>query len=110
MGKFVYEGSQKTEIEDRALLHLQLVMTAKLRRGEPFMFSWRDEVSTGGGRMSVWIHPSSSMVFKIYGTRGALNRAWVDALAFTANSPTGLYLTPEPVDGSTLENDLSSTV
>ncbi|WP_439958202.1 DUF7882 family protein, partial [Salmonella enterica] len=43
MGKFIYEGSVKTEIEDRALTHLQLVITAKLRRGEPFPFSWRED-------------------------------------------------------------------
>lgn len=111
MGKFIYEGSQKVEIADRALLHLQLVMTAKLRRGEPFVFSWADDVSTGGGRMSVWIHPGVSMVFKFYGSRHpSLNRSWVDALAFTANAPSGLYLTPEPVEGSTLASDLASAV
>lgn len=109
MGKFVYEGSQKVEIEDRALLHLQLVMTAKLRRGEPFVFSWKDDASTGGGRTTVWIHGAASMVFKFYGGRTPnINRSWVDALAFTANSPSGLYLTPEPAEGSTLERDLAS--
>jgi hypothetical protein len=36
-------------------------------------------------------------VFKYYGSRQpAVNRAWVDALAYTANAPTGLYLVPEP--------------
>lgn len=106
MGKFIYEGAPKVEIEDRALTHLQLVMTAKLRRGEPFTFTWKEDVSTGGGRTSVWIHPGSSMVFKFFGSRTpAINRAWVDALAFDANSPTGLYLTPEPVEGTRLERD-----
>lgn len=106
MGKFIYEGGPKVEIEDRALTHLQLVMTAKLRRGEPFTFTWKEDVSTGGGRTSVWIHPGSSMVFKFFGSRApAINRAWVDALAFGANSPTGLYLTPEPVEETRLERD-----
>ena len=54
MGKFIYEGNVKTEIEDRALTHLQLVMTAKLRRAEPFPFSWREDASVGGGRTTVW--------------------------------------------------------
>ena len=49
MGKFTYEGGQKVEIEDRALTHVQLVITAKLRRGEPFPFTWREDVSIGGG-------------------------------------------------------------
>ncbi len=109
MGRFVYEGSQRVEIEDRALLHLQLVVTAKLRRGEPFVFSWSENVSTGGGRVTVWIHPGASMMFKFYGSRHpSLNRAWADALAFAANAPSGLYLTPEPVEGSTLASDLVS--
>lgn len=97
MGKFVYEGNVKTEIEDRALTHVQLVMTAKLRRGEPFPFSWREDSSLGGGRTTVWVQPSSSLVFKYYGSRQpSINRAWIEALAFTANSPSGLHLVPEP--------------
>lgn len=99
MGKFIYESGVKTEFEDRALLHLQLVITAKLRRGEPFPFSWREDASVGGGRTTVWIHHGSSLVFKYFGSRQpAINRGWVEALAFTANSPGGLYLVPEPPD------------
>lgn len=101
MGKFIYDGGPKTDIEDRALMHLQLVMMAKLRRGEPFPFSWKDDSSVGGGRTTVWVHAGSSLVFKYAGSRQpAINRAWVDALAFTANSPTGLYLVPEPANTS----------
>lgn len=101
MGRFVYEGDVKTEIEDRALTHLQMVINAKLRRGEPFPFSWREDASLGGGRTTVWMHPASSLVFKYYGSRPpAINRAWVDALAFTANAPGGLYLVPEPAEGA----------
>lgn len=99
MGKFIYEGGVKTEIEDRALTHLQLVITAKLRRGEPFPFSWREDPSVGGGRTTVWIQPGSSLVFKYFGSRQpSVNRAWIEALAFTANAPAGLYLVPEPQD------------
>ncbi|MFJ4999674.1 ATP-dependent DNA ligase [Microbacterium sp. NPDC088619] len=99
MGKFIYENGVKTEIEDRALTHLQLVITAKLRRGEPFTFSWREDTSTGGGRTSVWVHAGSSLVFKYHGSRQpAINREWIEALAFTANAPTGLYLVPEPAE------------
>lgn len=97
MGRFIYEGSVKTEIEDRALTHLQLVMTAKLRRGEPFNFTWREDASVGGGRTTVWVHARCSLVFKYSGSRQpSINREWIDALAFTANSPSGLYLVPEP--------------
>lgn len=99
VGKFIYEGGVKVEIEDRALTHLQLVISAKLRRGEPFAFSWREDASVGGGRTTVWVHPGSSIVYKYYGGRQpSINRAWVEALAFTANAPTGLYLVPEPAE------------
>ncbi|QIG38663.1 ATP-dependent DNA ligase [Microbacterium sp. 4R-513] len=99
MGKFVYEGIVKVDFEDRTLAHLQLVIGTKLRRGEAFHFSWRDDPSTGDGRTTVWIHPRCSLVYKFYGSRRpSLNRAWVDALAYTANSPAGLYVVPEPAE------------
>ncbi|WP_314427471.1 ATP-dependent DNA ligase [uncultured Microbacterium sp.] len=101
MGKFIYEGSVKTEIEDRTLTHLQLVITAKLRRAEPFPFSWREDTSVGGGRTTVWIQPGSALVFKYYGSRQpSINRAWVEALAFTANAASGLHVVPEPSDAN----------
>ena len=107
MGRFIYEGSTKVEVEDRALRHLQLVMTAKLRRGEPFPYSWKEDASIGGGRITVWLHAGSSLVFKYVGSRQPeVNRAWVDALAYTANSPGGLYLVPEPA-GSAVTGNLA---
>lgn len=97
MGRFTYEGSVKVEFDDRALAHLQLVIGSKLRRGESFFFSWRDDATIGGGRTTVWIHPRCNLVYKFYGGRQPrLNPAWIDALAVTANSSTGLYLVPEP--------------
>ena len=109
MGRFIYEGSTKVEVEDRALRHLQLVMTAKLRRGEPFPYSWKEDASIGGGRITVWLHAGSSLVFKYVGSRQPeVNRAWVDSLAYTANSPGGLYLVPEPAGSAVTGNlDLS---
>ncbi|GAA2905350.1 hypothetical protein JOD62_000920 [Microbacterium keratanolyticum] len=111
MGKFIYNGSVKTEIEDRALTHLQHVITAKLRRGEPFSFSWKEDSSVGGGRTTVWVHANSSLVFKYYGSRQpSINRAWIEALAFTANAPTGLYLVPEPTENDVDEAATGSNV
>jgi hypothetical protein len=104
VGRFIYEGDQKIEIDDRALAHIQLVITTKLRRGEPFGFTWKQDASVGGGRTTVWIHPGSNLIFKYsQGRQPAVSRAWVDALAFTANSPTGLYLVPEPPAGKQLD-------
>ncbi|MDQ1124787.1 DUF7882 family protein [Microbacterium trichothecenolyticum] len=99
MGKFIYESSVRTDFEDRLLAHLQVVVGNKLRRGEPFYFAWKDDISTGGGRTSVWVHPRANIVFKYNGGRPpALNRAWLEALMSTANSPSGLYVVPEPAD------------
>ncbi|MBP3979062.1 ATP-dependent DNA ligase [Microbacterium sp. BLY] len=109
MGKFIYENGPRVDIDDRALTHIQLVITAKLRRGEPLPFSWKDDASLGGGRTTVWIHAASSMVFKYtVAAHSSINRSWVDALAFTANSPSGMYLTPEPREGTTLDDDLKT--
>lgn len=99
MGKFIYEGAVKIEFEDRVLAHLQVAIVNKLRRGESFQFTWQEDSSIGGGRTSVWLNPQSSLVYKFYGSRlPALNPAWLEALAYTANSPAGLHVVPEPAD------------
>jgi hypothetical protein len=101
VGKFQYDGIVKVDFEDRTLAHLQAVIGAKIRRGESFHFTWKDDTSIGDGRTTVWIHPRVSLVYKYYGSRQpALNRAWVDQLMFNANSITGLYVTPEPAENS----------
>ncbi|MBN9153681.1 MAG: ATP-dependent DNA ligase [Microbacterium sp.] len=101
MGKFVYNGNVKVEFEDRLLAHLQVAIVNKLRRGESFQFTWRDDSSTGGGRTSIWVNPQSSLIYKFYGSRPpALNPAWLEALAFVANSPAGLHVVPEPEDAA----------
>lgn len=101
MGKFIYEGSIKMDFDDRVLAHLQLVISSKLRRGEPFHFSWREDSSIGDGRTTVWVHPQASLVYRYYGSRQpSLNRAWLEALTHTANAPSGLYVVPEPPEGT----------
>jgi len=113
MGRFIYENNVKVDFEDRLLMHLQTVINTKLRRGEPFHFSWKDDSSTGGGRTTVWVHPQAALVYKFYGSRTPeLNRAWLEALMYTANSPTGLYIVPEPAEradsDAVSENDASA--
>jgi len=100
MGKLIYENQVRVEFEDRVLAHLQTVITAKLRRGESFTLMWKDDVSVGDGRTIVWLHPQCSLVYKFYGSRlPTLNRAWLEALTYTANLPAGLYVVPEPPAG-----------
>lgn len=108
MGKFTYENTVRIDFEDRLLYHLQMVIGTKLRRSEAFFFSWRDDPSVGDGRTSVWLHAGCAMTFKFYGSRMPhLNRQWLEALAYTANQQSGLYVVPEPaqLEPTTLHGD-----
>ncbi|QYF75566.1 ATP-dependent DNA ligase [Cryobacterium sp. PAMC25264] len=96
MGKLIYDGIE-VEFDDRALVHLQVVIGSKLRRGESFFLSWNDAPSVGAGRSSVWLHPGIPLYFKYFGGKTPrLNRAWVEALTTSANSGHGLLLSAEP--------------
>lgn len=107
MGKLMYETLVKVDFEDRLLAHLQTVIGAKMRRGESFHFSWKDDVSIGDGRTTVWIHPRCSLVYKFYGSRRPeINAAWIAALMYTANSSSGLHVVPEPASMQQVEEML----
>ena len=106
LGKFTYDGIVKVDFDDRLLAHLQTVIGAKLRRGESFHFTWKDDSSIGDGRTTVWIHPRVSLVYKYYGSRRpSLNRAWVEALMYNANSVNGLYVVAEPPESNHNPNE-----
>ena len=97
MGRFNYDGNVKVDFDDRLLAHLQVVITQKLRRGEPFPFTWRNEPSLGDGRTTVWLHPNASLVYKFNGSRPpALYRARLEAQTHPPNSTAGLHAVPEP--------------
>ncbi|WIB78788.1 ATP-dependent DNA ligase [Curtobacterium sp. MCPF17_002] len=97
MGKLIYDSTFTAEFDDRLLTHLQIVIATKLRRGESFMFSWKDDQDVGDGRTSIWIDRSLPMVFRYSGGRvPAINRAWVEALNLTTVSSAGLRIVPEP--------------
>lgn len=104
MGTLIY-GSHRSEIEieDRTLAHLKVVILTKLRRSESFALSWSHGVQDGSGRSTIWVHPSISLEFRFFGSRGpSLNREWIDVLLQSANSAEGLRMIPEP-DGVTTE-------
>ena len=97
MGKLHYDGSVEIDFEDRVLAHLQIVITAKLRRNESFLLSCRDDHSMGDGRSAIWLHPSQSLRYKYFGGRmPRINPAWIAALTDLANSAGGLYVIAEP--------------
>ncbi len=102
MGYLLYGRlPEEVEIEDRTLAHVKVVVLAKLRRGESFAFSFEHDVSNGGGRSTIWMHPSIPLQFNFAGSRQpALNRTWLEVLVNAANSVDGLRLLPEPTDVS----------
>lgn len=95
MGRLIYEKNFSLEIDDRTLAHLEAAIETKLRRGEPFMFTWKVDMAAGSGRNSVWVHRNSMLVFKYRAPQRQINGAWVNALLATANSPTGMYVVHE---------------
>ncbi|MDN4613754.1 ATP-dependent DNA ligase [Leifsonia sp. F6_8S_P_1B] len=95
MGYFAYDG-REVEFDDRTLAHLHVVIINKLRSGQSFAFSWKDPADSGGGRTSVWLHPTSNVMFHFSGSRApVLNRGWLARLAETADGPRGLIVEPE---------------
>jgi len=98
LGQLIYGmGNQTIPIDDRALLHLQLVIYSKLRAHESFPFNWKDEPGVGDGHGSIWITPGVPIVFRYAGSRDPnVNREWIRLLQESANSPTGLRVLPEP--------------
>ncbi|MBB3157135.1 hypothetical protein FHS07_000819 [Microbacterium proteolyticum] len=95
----LYYGDVATpiEIDDRALAHLKVVIATKLRRGESFTLSWTHGPGQEVGRSTVWLHPSIPLRFVFDEPEPALlSRAWIEALANSANSSGGLILVEEP--------------
>lgn len=98
MGALVYGNSGiLISFDDRALMHLQIVISTKLRRRESFLVSWNETVASGSGRRSIWIDPASTLYFQYLGSRiPTINKAWIDDLMLSANSAGGLFVMPEP--------------
>ncbi len=45
----------------------------------------------------MWINPTAEMGFKYFGKRSPqINREWIEELMLSANSVTGLHISPEP--------------
>ncbi|WIE55403.1 ATP-dependent DNA ligase [Curtobacterium sp. MCBD17_003] len=101
MGRVIYNSSYTVDFEDRLLAHLQIVIATKLRRGESFMFSWKDDRDVGNGRTAIWLDRTVPLVIRYSGSRPpTINREWVEALAQAAGSPGGLRIVPEPSEGT----------
>jgi hypothetical protein len=97
MGTLIYDSTVRADFEDRTLAHLQLAITSKLRRGESFTLTWKDDPSIGDGRTTVWINPAVSLIYKFHGSRQPqINPRWVELLVLDASTASGMRLVPEP--------------
>jgi hypothetical protein len=100
MGSLTYGSEVTATFEDRTLMHLQVVIWSKLRRGEHFAFTWNEE-SPSAMRTSVWCGPTIPMSFRYeVAENGDLNPRWLDLLTKSANSAGGLKPIPEPEDAA----------
>jgi hypothetical protein len=92
VGTLKYDGVT-VEFDDRLLAHLELVAVQKMRRQESFLMAWRDPDELGGGRTSIWVHPAVRMTFHFTTNDDPrIERAWLETLMMSANSPTGLFV------------------
>lgn len=97
----LYYGDSGTPIgiEDRALAHLKVAITTKLRRGESFTLSWRHGDDQPRGRSTLWLHPSIPLRFVFDEPETPeLSRPWIEDLMRSANSTGGIQLVPEYLD------------
>jgi hypothetical protein len=83
-------------MEDRALAHLQVVITTKLRRGEGFLIQWDRPAENGSGRGGFWIHPNVDLTFEYDGGREpSLDHDELDRMMMAAAANGGLRITAE---------------
>ncbi|MBN7794475.1 hypothetical protein ACLD0U_11415 [Microbacterium sp. 2216-1] len=102
MGLLFYGGNtEPIEIEDRALAHLKVVISTKLRRNESFTLSWQHPADGPTGRSTIWLHPSIPLRFVFSEPETPpLSPEWMNALANSANAHGGITLLPEHLDGN----------
>lgn len=101
----LYYGDSGTPIgiEDRALAHLKIAITTKLRRAESFTLSWQHPDDAPRGRSTIWLHPSISLRFVFDDPEPPeLSRDWVEDLMRSANSTGGIMLVEEHIDADHL--------
>jgi hypothetical protein len=91
----LFYGASRTpiRIDDRILAHLKLVVTSKLRRNEPFLISWHDSADVGGGRSSIWVHPTCDLHYKFDGgSTATIDQDLIEAMSVAANAARGIEI------------------
>lgn len=96
MGYMIYDGTARITFDDRVLAHLEGVIVNKLRRKESFAMSWREAPEGGDGRSTIWLDVALPLRFRYDGSRSPqISREWIERLATSAPSATGLIVTSE---------------
>ncbi|WP_425326973.1 hypothetical protein [Rathayibacter caricis] len=96
MGRLLYGTPPSAHpFDDRALAHLQLVITAKLRRSEAFVLSI--DADADGRHSELWLHPAIPLQYEYDAPVGPeVNAHWLRELSAAANGRRGLHLVTEP--------------
>lgn len=92
MAELIYgAGGDPIVIPEELMAHVKVVITAKFRRNESFMLSWRH--ADGHGRSAVWLQPSIPLRFVFHEPEAAeLDHRLLADLAAAASSNGGLEL------------------
>ena len=92
MGHLTY-GSDTFEIDDRTLLHLQTVITQKLRRHERFMLTLETKAVGVPVVCSLWVSDTAELGFAFAGSRQPrLEHEWLEQMMQASFSSHGLDL------------------
>lgn len=95
---FLHYGGEVFPLDDRTLVHLQIAIYEARAGGREFYITWPIPRDSGSGRLSAWLTPGIPVLFEYEGSRvPRINRAWVEKLAHSAITGTGLVVTPEPL-------------
>jgi hypothetical protein len=94
MGTLHYGASRTSiRVDDRALAHLQTVITTKLRRNEGLLLHWDRPVDSGSGRGALWVHPQCDLIYEYDGGREAsLDSVELDRLMAEASGSRGVKI------------------
>jgi hypothetical protein len=93
MGYFLYADNRQITLDDRALVHLQIVIIDKLRRGESFSLTLMSE----NRLVMMWLSTATPLQFIFEGNRRPrINLAWVELMAGQAGLTGNLELFAEP--------------
>jgi hypothetical protein len=93
MGYFLYADNRQIKLDDRALVHLQIVIIDKLRRGESFSLTLVSE----NRLVMMWLNAATPLQFIFEGNRRPrVNLAWVELMAGEASLTGNLELYAEP--------------